>query len=253
MAAEDPLFILYTSGSTGKPKGVLHTTAGYLVYAAMTHKYVFDYHPGDIYCCAADIVWTTTFAKRLMVQLDQLRHYRRLATACLERARHEPNAAPLLELLEARLALAIKSAEDDLVVLDHPGAEDAEWRIRLARVAREMTSSQATRLADARQVSDLVERALAGVQDDGLATQLCILRAELATQGLTAAGTHVRINAVQLHNAIRKTIGMDHRAGRPDAPADLRQRHLQADRDGRAATINSAPSPARRRPRGGCS
>jgi acetyl-CoA synthetase len=59
MAAEDPLFILYTSGSTGKPKGVLHTTAGYLVYAALTHKYVFDYHPGDIYCCAADIGWVT--------------------------------------------------------------------------------------------------------------------------------------------------------------------------------------------------
>ncbi|HYO16036.1 MAG TPA: acetate--CoA ligase [Thermoanaerobaculia bacterium] len=59
MATEDPLFILYTSGSTGKPKGVLHTTGGYLVYAAMTHKYVFDYHPGDIYCCAADIGWIT--------------------------------------------------------------------------------------------------------------------------------------------------------------------------------------------------
>ena len=59
MAAEDPLFILYTSGSTGKPKGVLHTTGGYLVYAATTHKYVFDYHPGDIYCCAADIGWVT--------------------------------------------------------------------------------------------------------------------------------------------------------------------------------------------------
>jgi acetyl-CoA synthetase len=59
MAAEDPLFILYTSGSTGKPKGVLHTTGGYLVYAATTHKYVFDYHPGDVYCCAADIGWIT--------------------------------------------------------------------------------------------------------------------------------------------------------------------------------------------------
>jgi acetyl-CoA synthetase len=59
MGAEDPLFILYTSGSTGKPKGVLHTTAGYLVYAAMTHKYVFDYHPGDVYLCAADIGWIT--------------------------------------------------------------------------------------------------------------------------------------------------------------------------------------------------
>jgi len=59
MAAEDPLFILYTSGSTGKPKGVLHTTGGYLVYAALSHRLVFDYHPGDIYCCAADIGWIT--------------------------------------------------------------------------------------------------------------------------------------------------------------------------------------------------
>jgi acetyl-CoA synthetase len=57
--AEDPLFILYTSGSTGKPKGVLHTTGGYLLYAAMTHKYVFDYHDGDIYWCTADIGWIT--------------------------------------------------------------------------------------------------------------------------------------------------------------------------------------------------
>ena len=59
MGAEDPLFILYTSGSTGKPKGVLHTTGGYLVYASMTHEYVFDYHPGDIYWCTADVGWVT--------------------------------------------------------------------------------------------------------------------------------------------------------------------------------------------------
>ncbi len=59
MGAEDPLFILYTSGSTGKPKGLLHTTGGYLVYAATTHELVFDYHPGDIYCCAADVGWIT--------------------------------------------------------------------------------------------------------------------------------------------------------------------------------------------------
>jgi acetyl-CoA synthetase len=58
-SAEDPLFILYTSGSTGKPKGVLHTTGGYLVYAAMTHQYVFDYHEGDIYWCTADVGWVT--------------------------------------------------------------------------------------------------------------------------------------------------------------------------------------------------
>jgi acetyl-CoA synthetase len=59
MDAEDPLFILYTSGSTGKPKGVLHTTGGYLVYAATTHHFIFDYHPGDIYWCTADVGWVT--------------------------------------------------------------------------------------------------------------------------------------------------------------------------------------------------
>ena len=59
MNAEDPLFILYTSGSTGKPKGVLHTTGGYLVYASMTHHYVFDYRPGDVYWCTADVGWVT--------------------------------------------------------------------------------------------------------------------------------------------------------------------------------------------------
>ncbi len=59
MDAEDPLFILYTSGSTGKPKGVLHTTGGYLLYTAITHKYIFDYHDGDVYWCTADVGWIT--------------------------------------------------------------------------------------------------------------------------------------------------------------------------------------------------
>ena len=59
MGAEDPLFVLYTSGSTGKPKGVLHTTGGYLVFASLTHQYVFDYHPGDVYWCTADVGWVT--------------------------------------------------------------------------------------------------------------------------------------------------------------------------------------------------
>ncbi|HZH28623.1 MAG TPA: acetate--CoA ligase [Azospirillaceae bacterium] len=59
MGAEDPLFILYTSGSTGKPKGVLHTTGGYMVFASMTHQYVFDYHEGEVYWCTADVGWVT--------------------------------------------------------------------------------------------------------------------------------------------------------------------------------------------------
>ena len=59
MDSEDPLFILYTSGSTGKPKGVMHTTGGYITYASMTHKYVFDYRDGETYWCTADIGWVT--------------------------------------------------------------------------------------------------------------------------------------------------------------------------------------------------
>ena len=59
MDAEDPLFILYTSGSTGTPKGVLHTCGGYSLYAAMTHKYLFDYKDGEIYWCTADAGWIT--------------------------------------------------------------------------------------------------------------------------------------------------------------------------------------------------
>ena len=59
MGAEDPLFVLYTSGSTGKPKGVLHTTGGYLLHCAITHKYIFDYHDGDVYWCTADVGWVT--------------------------------------------------------------------------------------------------------------------------------------------------------------------------------------------------
>ena len=59
MNAEDPLFILYTSGSTGKPKGVMHTSGGYIVYASMTHEYVFDYKDGEVYWCTADVGWVT--------------------------------------------------------------------------------------------------------------------------------------------------------------------------------------------------
>lgn len=163
----------------------------------------------------ADIAWTTTFAKRLMIQLEQLRHYRDMVQACTARTRGEPVLAPLLELLEARLALAIKSGEDDLAVLDQAPPFDADWRARLARVSRDMAAARGTRITHARQVLDLVERALAVAEDDAVAHDLCLLRAELATQGLTAANTHVRINAIQLHNAIRKTIGMDHA---PDDP-----------------------------------
>ena len=163
----------------------------------------------------ADIGWTLTFSKRLRVQLDQLQHYRSEARECLALARGEPQVLPLLELLEARVALAIKTAEDDLVVLEESGLQDGEWRKRLARTARDMVTSGGSRLTHADQLVDLVERALAAAEDERLAQALCVFRAQLLTQGLFGAGTHVRINAVQLHNAIRKTIGMDHA---PDDP-----------------------------------
>ena len=163
----------------------------------------------------ADIGWTTTFAKRLILQLNQLRHYRAMVQACVARARGEALVVSLLELLEARLALAVKSAEDDLLVLDSPERQDSEWRKRLARTARDMVENHGSRLTDAAQVLDLVDRALAAVEDDATARELCILRAQLVTQGMVCAGTHVRINAIQVHNAIRKTIGMDHA---PDDP-----------------------------------
>lgn len=163
----------------------------------------------------SDIAWSVTFSKRLAVQLEQLRRYREAVQACAAKTRGEPRLAPLLELLEARLALAIKSGEDDLATLDAGPPHDSDWRARLARVSRDMAAARGMRLTHAAQVQELVERALAVCEDDELARELCLLRAELATQGLTAANTHVRINAIQLHNAIRKTIGMDHA---PDDP-----------------------------------
>ena len=94
----------------------------------------------------ADIGWTTTFAKRLILQLDQLRHYRAMVQACVAQARGETLVVSLLELLEARLALAVKSAEDDLVVLDNPTRQDSEWRKRLAKTARDMVKNRGARL-----------------------------------------------------------------------------------------------------------
>ncbi len=74
MPAEAPLFILYTSGSTGQPKGVLHTTGGYLVYASMTHEYVFDLRDDDIYWCTADVGWVTGHSYCVYGPLAQWRH-----------------------------------------------------------------------------------------------------------------------------------------------------------------------------------
>ncbi|HEX8375534.1 MAG TPA: phosphoenolpyruvate carboxylase, partial [Geminicoccaceae bacterium] len=168
----------------------------------------------------SDIGWGTTIAKRLAVQVDQLGSYREQVAALRREAAaaRETELATLLELLEARLALGLKSAADEreLFAAGVGGAaEDPGWPQRVAKASREMAAAGSARLAGAGQLMELVERALLAARDDGIARSLCLLRAEVEAQGLTAARTHVRINAIQLQNAIRKTIGMDHAADDP--------------------------------------
>ena len=164
----------------------------------------------------SDIPWTATFAKRLKVQLLQLARYRQACQALRARAAAASGVGDLLELLEARLALAIKQAEDEMAIFADAAAGTAAWRAQLARAARAMHAGRSARLVDAGQLLDLIARALRASDDPALTRALCILRAEIGTHGLGLAHTHTRLNARQLHNAIRKTIGMDHA---PDDPS----------------------------------
>ncbi len=164
----------------------------------------------------SDIPWTTTFAKRLKVQILQLERYRAAARALRAGVADTSAVGDLLELLEARLALAIKQAEDEMAIFGDPSAESEPWRPQLARAARAMHAGRQARLVDSRHLLELIERALRLADDDALRRRLCILRAEIRTHGLGLAHTHTRLNARQVHNAIRKTIGMDHN---PDDPS----------------------------------
>ena len=164
----------------------------------------------------SDIPWTVTFAKRLRVQILQLERYRQAARALRGTVAGGSPAGDLLELLEARLALAIKQAEDEMAIFADPAANSSSWRGQLARAARAMHAGREARLVDAGQLLDLIERALRLAGDPVLRRRLCILRAEIRTHGLGLAHTHTRLNARQLHNAIRKTVGMDHA---PDDPS----------------------------------
>ena len=164
----------------------------------------------------SDIPWTATFAKRLVVQILQLERYRHAAQALRLRAAAGSGIGDLLELLDARLALAIKQAEDEMAIFADPAAGSDAWRKQLARAARAMHAGRHARLVDAGQLLELIERAIRLADDAALTRGLCILRAEIGTHGLGLAHTHTRLNARQVHNAIRKTIGMDHS---PDDPS----------------------------------
>jgi phosphoenolpyruvate carboxylase len=165
----------------------------------------------------SDIPWTTTFAKRLRVQVLQLERYRAAAARLRAMVAGSSGLGDILELLEARLALAIKQAADEIAVFERQAApDDAAWRRQLAEIARTMYEGRRTRLVDASQLIDLLERAIRLSEDGALTRGLCVLRASVRTHGLGLAHTHIRLNARQIHNAIRKSIGMDHA---PDDPS----------------------------------
>jgi acetyl-CoA synthetase len=117
-AAETPLFILYTSGSTGKPKGVLHTSGGYLAYAALTHRYVFDYHDGDIYWCTADVGWVTGHSYILYGPLAN-----GAITLMFEGVPHYPDASRFWQVVDKHSVNILYTAPTAIRALMREGAE----------------------------------------------------------------------------------------------------------------------------------
>ncbi len=162
----------------------------------------------------ADISWTQTLASRLHFQFAQLGQYRQRISSLQKRAR-EHEIRSLLELIEARLALSEKIMRESFEALDGARIGDPAWLEEFAGVAREIVSSRSLRFTDRRQLAALLERATETATDPELARALWVMRAEVANWGLAAANTHLRLNARQLHNAIRNTIGMEHP---PDDP-----------------------------------
>jgi phosphoenolpyruvate carboxylase len=165
-----------------------------------------------------DIPWSTTFAKRLRVQVLQLQRYAAEARALRAAVDGLSPVGDLLDLLATRLALAIKQAEDEVEIFaQRPPEDDARpWRAQIARAARAMHAGREQRLVDPAPLLHLIERAIAASDDPALRRGLLVLRAEMRTHGLGLAHTHTRLNARQLHNAIRKTIQVDHS---PDDPS----------------------------------
>ncbi len=165
----------------------------------------------------SDIPWTASMAKRLRLQALQLEHCRDEARRLRAMAEQGSALGDVLDLLDARLTLALKQAEEEIAVFGAKAPTDpAAFRRELARAARAMHAGRAARLVHPASLIELIERALTMAADVALRRELCVLRARITSFGLGLAHTHVRLNARQLHNAIRKTIGMDHP---PDDPS----------------------------------
>jgi phosphoenolpyruvate carboxylase len=184
----------------------------------------------------SDIKWTDTLHKRLIVQAAQLRHYREEVRAVRELTSGGEDIRHTLDLLESRLALAINEVTDEIGVFGQdPGEAGALPHIQ--RIAQRMHDGISLRLIDNAQAIGLIDRIIRLAGSDESASgesttqaavhRLCTLRAEMANYGLGMAHTHVRINATQLHNAIRKTVGME---TAPDDPR-YRQSYLNSLND----------------------
>lgn len=186
----------------------------------------------------SDIGWWTTYAKRVRLQLDQFAHAAGVIAGLRRQDKDGGNTDSLLELIEARLALADKALRDELEVLEDFDPRKPQCLDELAQMSREMMRMGKARLTDASQLIGLLDRALEAAQGSGTRRELWVLRAEIANSGLTAARTHVRINAVQLHNAIRKAIGMDHAADDPVFRLSYQNAVVEMIEEARTETVN---------------
>lgn len=173
----------------------------------------------------SDIKWSDTLFTRLKIQVLQLQRYVKLVEelrAGIDSRRTDVDLVHLLELLESRLALAIKEAEDEIAVFQggkKEGEAPLAWAEEVRRIAKRMHDGRELRLIDSAQLLELIERALGLSKKPEQRRKLIVLRAEIANHGLGMAHTHVRLNAVQIHNAIRKLIDME---AAPDDPAHKR-------------------------------
>lgn len=170
----------------------------------------------------ADIKWSDTLFKRLKLQALQLEQYLSVIEAVraeYPRGKTYVDLHHLLELLESRLALAIKEARDEIDVFQGGGQPGEAWHEEVRRIAKRMHDSRDLRLVESAQLLDLVERAIDIGDRPSAKRKLLILRAEIANHGLGMAHTHVRLNSVQIHNAVRKLIDME---AAPDDPAHRR-------------------------------
>lgn len=176
----------------------------------------------------SDIKWSDTFCKRLKLQMLQLEQYladiqflRADLHVDLSRDKQSVELGHLLELLESRLALAIKEASDEMDVFssDSGAASNETWQEQVRRISKRMHDGRDLRLIDSEQLLELVQRALDLTKKVSSRRRLLILRAEIGNHGLGMAHTHVRLNSAQIHNAIRKLIDME---GEPDDPTRKR-------------------------------